>query len=305
MTSQTPAGWYPDQEGRLRYWDGAAWTEHVQDAATGPAASPAQPATKDGMFARRKQAKEAASLQQAEAAQAAGRLVTSGVFGTSTIEIYEGGYVRIASGEQPDLLGRSRPGKAMSPGAVVSIKRSTPFEKLRSIKFTPSASDNSASKASPLEGAVAPAVAKLMKGGKAALKGSVPGLAATGIAHIASTESRTSYLTIATDRAVHQLTNQGHNGFVKTTNKGHVEVGLALEAAGNSVLGAGTDQPAMPPADAPPGAPVSEPEPRAAGQTRSTPSIGDRLRELADLHREGILSDEEFTSAKAKLLGGL
>ena len=31
----------------------------------------------------------------------------------------------------------------------------------------------------------------------------------------------------------------------------------------------------------------------------------DRLRELATLHREGILSDEEFSSAKAALLSGL
>ncbi len=43
--TQTPAGWYPDpsQAGQQRYWDGTAWTEHVQpDAAT--AAAPATPA---------------------------------------------------------------------------------------------------------------------------------------------------------------------------------------------------------------------------------------------------------------------
>jgi hypothetical protein len=33
--------------------------------------------------------------------------------------------------------------------------------------------------------------------------------------------------------------------------------------------------------------------------------LADRLRERATLHQEGILSDEEFASAKAKLLSGL
>ncbi|MDX6232782.1 MAG: hypothetical protein QOH68_1782 [Nocardioidaceae bacterium] len=29
-----PAGWYPDDGGQLRWWDGTHWTEHVQPAAT-------------------------------------------------------------------------------------------------------------------------------------------------------------------------------------------------------------------------------------------------------------------------------
>src|SRR6478735_6899106 len=49
MTEQTggqpPAGWYPDGTGQVRYWDGAAWTEHVQPAQPEvPAPAPAAPA---------------------------------------------------------------------------------------------------------------------------------------------------------------------------------------------------------------------------------------------------------------------
>src|SRR5690349_16179416 len=29
-----PPGWYPDPQGKTRYWDGNAWTEHTQDVAT-------------------------------------------------------------------------------------------------------------------------------------------------------------------------------------------------------------------------------------------------------------------------------
>ena len=43
-------------------------------------------------------AKEELGRKQAEDGQAAGALVTSGVFGTSTVEIYDGGYVRVAAG---------------------------------------------------------------------------------------------------------------------------------------------------------------------------------------------------------------
>jgi phospholipase/lecithinase/hemolysin len=40
------------------------------------------------------------------------------------------------------------------------------------------------------------------------------------------------------------------------------------------------------------------PAPRAAG-----PSMTDQLNQLADLHGKGVLSDDEFAAAKAKLLG--
>jgi uncharacterized RDD family membrane protein YckC len=43
--TQIPAGWYPDPApqtlpGRLRYWDGTAWTEHVHDPQPAPQPSP-------------------------------------------------------------------------------------------------------------------------------------------------------------------------------------------------------------------------------------------------------------------------
>jgi len=42
------------------------------------------------------------------------------------------------------------------------------------------------------------------------------------------------------------------------------------------------------------------PAPRAAG----TPSMSDQLNQLAELRNQGVLSDDEFAAAKAKLLGG-
>ncbi len=37
---ERPANWYPQPDGRLRYWDGQQWTEHVAEAPTGPPAVP-------------------------------------------------------------------------------------------------------------------------------------------------------------------------------------------------------------------------------------------------------------------------
>jgi hypothetical protein len=53
-----------------------------------------------------------------------------------------------------------------------------------------------------------------------------------------------------------------------------------------------------PPAPAPPPAAAPAPAPAAA----PSPMI-DQLNQLAALHEQGVLSDEEFAAAKAKLLG--
>ena len=42
----------------------------------------------------------------------------------------------------------------------------------------------------------------------------------------------------------------------------------------------------------------------ATAPAPAQPSMLDQLNQLTDLHQQGALSDEEFTAAKAKLLGG-
>ena len=51
-------------------------------------------------------------------------------------------------------------------------------------------------------------------------------------------------------------------------------------------------------AAAPPPAPAP-----AAPAPAAQPSMLDQLNQLTDLHKQGALSDEEFTAAKAKMLG--
>ena len=312
MSQGTPAGWYPDGKDGTRYWDGTKWTDQTGEHD----ALPAEPSTdvKDGAFARLKKAaadrsaekrdaKEAQKRKWAEDQAAAGALVTSGTFGLSVVEIYEGGYVRVASGEQPDRpnIGNARTQMTQNLTGV-GIGAKTPYEKLRSITFTPAASAVGSGGSSALEGAVGPAVANLLKGTKHLVKTSAPGLAAAGIAHVASQGSRTSYLTITTDRRIYTLSNQIPNSVgLKTAKQSHVDVGIALAAAGDGVLG--TDAPPAPEAD--PAATVQRVVAAEAATQSAAPSLADRLRELAILHQEGVLSDEEFAGAKARLLSGL
>lgn len=45
------------------------------------------------------------------------------------------------------------------------------------------------------------------------------------------------------------------------------------------------------------------PGPQAPGPQGAAPSMADQLNQLADLHNQGVLNDDEFAAAKAKLLG--
>lgn len=40
MSNQAPAGWYPQADGRQRYWDGTRWTEHTATTTQAPAPPP-------------------------------------------------------------------------------------------------------------------------------------------------------------------------------------------------------------------------------------------------------------------------
>lgn len=186
MSEQAPAGWYPDGQGNERFWDGGAWTDSVRAAAALPPSPVGAEKKKEGAFARltasvkqsvsdRQSAKDEAERKHLADTEAAGALVTSGVFGSSTVEIYQGGYVRVGVGSEDRSVAES-------------ITKRTPYEILRSIKYTPSDSEKAAAApTSALEGAVGSAVTALFKGGKNLVKSTVPGLAAAGVAHVATT----------------------------------------------------------------------------------------------------------------------
>lgn len=44
MTDKPPAGWYPDTDGAMRWWDGSDWTETLQSSHTSTATMPVPPA---------------------------------------------------------------------------------------------------------------------------------------------------------------------------------------------------------------------------------------------------------------------
>ena len=50
-------------------------------------------------------------------------------------------------------------------------------------------------------------------------------------------------------------------------------------------------------------APSPAPQPPAAPPAPATSSMIDQLNQLTALHQQGALTDEEFTAAKAKLIG--
>lgn len=107
-----------------------------------------------------------------------------------------------------------------------------------------------------------------------------------GLSLLASNENRDTFLSIATDQRARTL---------KATGRSSESAGLSLEAAGKGVLDALRAKPAT-------SAPAAHLAP-APAQAAATSDLTEQIVKLAQLHAQGILSDDEFTKAKAKALG--
>lgn len=92
------------------------------------------------------------------------------------------------------------------------------------------------------------------------------------------------YLTIVTDKKTYSLHEQLHSQSASIKEYESEQTVLALEAAGIAAMEA------------------SFKDQRPASDAVATKSLGEKLRELADLHVSGALSDQEFERAKNKLL---
>ena len=274
-----PAGWYDDGSGQQRWWDGRAWGVYAQDVSSVPggpgavgygsvAGSVGQPAKEPGILnalgqavknaaveqkslaigaltagvrarREREELEQEARRKQEELDRRAGPLVTSGVFGGSSIEIYENGYVRIGEAlvaeveRQQDRVMSITGSRASvwQPQSLGLRLPSRPYEKLLSISFSRGrGSMPSSNPTHDVAGSVAvKAVSAVVKGG---FKASVPGVAVAGVGYIAKKAlSGKSVLTIATDRRIHTLTNRTtlSTGGIPIVKTSHEDVGEVLE----------------------------------------------------------------------------
>ncbi|VEI14227.1 Uncharacterised protein [Actinomyces viscosus] len=238
--------------------------------------------------------------------------VTSGEFGTSTVEIYENGYVRVAG-----------PG---DEGYLCQIEDSDPYENLISISFERPDSGSSGSTgmvgaaglpkmpSAAMAGTAIKAVSMIAKRspmGMAVTAGvgvaaASAGVAVAGAGAVAKIMSAKAVLTITTDQRIHVLTNQAKHPTtgMMMPRRDHESVGEVLERAGNSVLTALGRGPSIASTPALPSGQV-EVSREVSSPMMSSEDIAGRLRELAMLREENILDDSEYFEAKRKLLGKL
>ena len=287
----TPAGWYDDGQGQVRWWDGSAWTEHVQ----GPKSSQGlkssalkwigasiKKAVDDRAAAKRQQYAEEMARQTA-----AGRLLTKGEFGGHCVEIYEGGYVRIMSHSESSSEARTRRN-------TFSHINQVPYERLISVSFVEDQENPTTHAPSTTRATAIRAVSGLIGGGiKSSPLGVVAAVVGAGASHAIKAKPRKSTLTITTDMNIHAL----------TSDRDQASVGRALERAALTALGLPLPQERIQIEARV--SPESHPDIPGSPTQQQTSSVTDRLRELATLHREGLINETEFAMAKARLLGSM
>ena len=262
----------------------------------------------------REELEQEARRKQEELDRRAGPLATSGVFGDAYIEIFENGYVRVGEALVAEVARRqerltsisSSQGRSRYSRSLESRMSSQPYEKLLSISF--SRGDGLASSPESGHDVVGGAAMKALSAvAKGSLKASVPGLAVAGVGYVAKkVVSGKSVLTIATDRQIYVLSNRAmlSTAGIPIIKTGQGDVGEVLERVGNSVLTALGCGPVVPNAPALPSGQIEPPQ-RVSASPVSTADVTASLRDLAQLHSEGFLDDEEFFEAKRQLLGRL
>ena len=210
-----------------------------------------------------------------------GPLAAEGVFGTTAIEIYEGGYVRVAKSADGEADGKAT--------------RDTPYEKLISIEISEGGSSASDALHQSTATVASVMTAKLLSRRKGMVGSVGSGLAAMGVDRLVHQLGQKAVLTVATDRQVHSLTNQRRTyvGLMLPVS-GHNALGTNLVAAGKRVLRAtGTEvEPTR----------TETATLKARQRTIEPATLGEQIRELSALNVEGLLTDEEFTDAKRRLL---
>lgn len=296
-----PPQWSPDGQW---WWDGAQWVpsasvphgsgvavsepEAAGREATFPAEQPeplsehrglaVSESEKAGFFKKTKhfvQEKQAEGKAKREAAAEAertwheaaerkyGRLVANETFGRRRIELYEGGYVRVLG-----LLN-------VTGGLKLKDEQIAAVEQLGAGDLLQRAFDAFDAPFEKLRAIKASTqIQDKSAGGRA-----VASAASFGLSKLASNENRILFLTISTDRETYSLHETG--GMSRLQD----QIAMKLELAGQGILDAlGSRAPSAPSTPAP-------------------GSVADQLRDLAALHRDGVLTEEEFAAAKAKLLG--
>lgn len=150
-------------------------------------------------------------------------MLTKGVFGTPTIETYEGMYVRVA--------------KSQDESEAASIHSSTPCEKLTSITLETSAKQQPDWGNAVLGSLVSSATSTLLKGSSTLIKGLGLGIAMAGMGHFATQMTGKCVLAVVTNRELRTLTNQKKNGVGRLpVSKDHENICHTLERVGNGVL---------------------------------------------------------------------